>query len=346
MSVLAPRLGGTGISSPGRWSLLFGNQNSTMVQLPIGSSGQFLKVNSSGEPAWSGVSPGSSQWTTDLRGNFIPDFPAKRVADGEKPWKITEEDAQISVVWVDDLSAESPSIPEDICSGGWKVTTTASGSGKYIEFALTLSEHELASDNDVYSAGCFVYQDTSTNTITLELNGASTGSMGTDSASVADSWEPLAVENKSVSASETVVRYRLKVAANSAVFYVALPMFNVGSTVLPFAPNPTVNVSLSTEIINDTTPPTSETDYDCTGDTHPRAVRIGVRCVCVSDSTADRSMIFGSGTVALSNDSSDTVVTFPTVMLDEDGVFQYRGSHSSGYNSFQVIIQHYEMDFF
>lgn len=164
-------------------------------------------------------------------GNLMRNFPALEAVDGATPdwWNVTNDEA------ITNEDAAGEGIPQKHLRV-YKVTMSADGGGAdFIYQDFDEADEGLLDDNVTkVSAGVWVYlksTDTS-GTITLELydvDGA--GSLGTDTTTAEDAWAFLSIEDKTYQDS---MRWRVGHSEHNAVFYICMPMLNVGSRVRPW----------------------------------------------------------------------------------------------------------------
>lgn len=167
--------------------------------------------------------------------NLIRNYPSLENADGAQPdwWEETGSGT------LTEEGANGEGIPEKY-DRVLKFVHSAAASGEYIsqQFrsnsnAFTTDYREKALDDNVTKISCSAWVYTAdAGTLTLELYdvGAS-ASLGTDTTSTTSTWVYLSIENITF---QDQTEYRIYHSANSSTFYVAMPMINVGETVLPW----------------------------------------------------------------------------------------------------------------
>lgn len=270
-----------------------------------------------------------------ISGNLIKNYPSLEGADGLAPewWTsfsctLTEEDA----------TGESISNPKN--ERLLKGVTTAAGGYIYQQFTPAY-ERLLVASNTVVSVGVWVYVVTS-GTVTLELADSSTGAISSDTTTTTGSWVYLEVVNQTIGANDLQVR--LKHSADSATFYVANPVLNTGPAVGGFKPRGVVRREAKSNFYSDDPGGSAAgwQDRDVSSITSENAVYVQLMVGYYNTTSANNYI-----RVRRKGDTGDTIahevirnrdttgyrhINSFTVMLNDQGNFQYSSGANSGDN--------------
>jgi hypothetical protein len=193
-------------------------------------------------------------------GNLLKNFPSLELADAAQPEWWEEQNANITLT-EEDATGEGIA---DKYERVLKCVNGGSGGGVYFYQRLTYADENITDpSNTIISAGVWVYT-ASAGTITLDIQDSAGGSLGTATTTATGSWQWLQVVNKTLGAG-TYVEFRLKHSANSATFYVIMPMLNQGAKVRPWEERRLRFVEKKTNAVLNTDPGASSwADLDLT----------------------------------------------------------------------------------
>jgi hypothetical protein len=276
-----------------------------------GNSGQvFTSQGANAAPAM--ATPAAASGGVDPEktygGNLIRNYPSLESADGAQPEWWEEEDANVTLTEEDATGASIPQKHERVL----KIVNGASGANKYVHQDFDDSDEPTLDDNVTkISAGVWVYQDSgdTTGTVKLELydeDGAA--SLGNDTTSTEDAWTFLKVENVTYQDS---TQFRLSCDTNSATFYAAMPMMNVGEELLPWQARGLVYIEKYSADVYNQNPPESFTDVDFTASTSNITAALCLMCR-MSTSAADGVYLRRNGSSAASGNATMIVTTSST----------------------------------
>jgi hypothetical protein len=142
-----------------------------------------------------------------------------------------------------------------------KCVSSGSGANIYSYQQLGITDHwplELARDKPLAcSAGLWVYQKTTADTLKLRITGDVSGTIGNDSTTATDTWTLLKVENFTIGAGDTSINLEFATGSDSDTFYVAKPMVNVGPQLRPYEAPPVVTAHVAKSGAYDSSNPPS-----------------------------------------------------------------------------------------
>lgn len=247
--------------------LLRGTGAGTFNNLAIGGAGQVLTV-AAGTASWAAAAGAGLAPTSYWGKNLIKNSPGQIVTDGAEPqwW----DDVANATITDEDTVGEGIA---DIHERVFKVVTIANDVYGYQ--TLTFADEELLdAGQTVISLGCWVYC-ANANKASIAINGTNLGLQ--ESAQVpAATWTWLEVENQTLHAADAAIEVRLIVDTGTAYF--TMPMLAPGPESQPWKPRgekyiPTartdqISVNGGTDV--------AWSDTDCTANTDPLAVGIGV----------------------------------------------------------------------
>lgn len=197
--------------------------------------------------------------------NLVKNYPSLEGADGSGPdwWGIYSN----STLTEEDALGEGlhPAPNERIL----KVVTTAVDVGAYQNY-VPANEPALQASSSVVSAGAWVYVVTA-GTLTMRLYDSVTGSLGSATTTTTGGWVYLDILNKTIGANTLYFDF---IHSTSATFYVANPVLNIGSTVIPWRPRGLVFKNSAGGTLLSAGSATSWTDVDATSYTSNLAVLI------------------------------------------------------------------------
>lgn len=274
--------------------------------------------------------------------NHIVNFPVViRESVNPKTWW-DEEDSNIDLTYVTDLSAESPAVVEEHYPDAFRVDVGVSGAGKLVGQQVLLSEHDYLFPGTVISGSVWVYQDTEADVITFELysdagsgafgsesggSGGGTGTLRSVHTDRVGTWELLRISGVTIGASDDYVEFRLSSGSNSDKFYFTLPMLNIGSEAHPFQVNPIMEVQIPSTDVFAAFDPASATynswqSHDLSADVHPLVFAARFRDIFVWSGT-------GSGVLYMRGNHNATGEA-----VAETGCFGSGGQQRGEYLSF------------
>jgi len=272
----------------------------------------------------------SAQVNRFYGGNLIRNYPSLELADGAQPEWWEEEDANVTLT-EEDATGESIAQKHERVL---KVVNGGSGADKYVYQDFdTDDEPSLDESVTEISAGVWVYQKSTdtAGTITLDVydSGASS-SLGTDTTTTQDSWVYLSVEDVVI---EDNTQFRLSHSANSAIFYTAMPMLNIGPGVGSWSERSgRFSSSYSTNVLDTNPSDTNWYDLDFTSVTSPLAymLELSVLVQNVGGGTAAHlrpngsSGALGDGTRIINGEETEASTT--NILTDDAQVIEWAAS--------------------
>lgn len=198
--------------------------------------------------------------------NLIKNYPSIERADGAEPEWWGSTNATLT-----EEGAAGEGLGNSPNRRVLKVVT--SGAGGLINQNLSFVMEALLYDGRPHSAGVWVYVVTA-GTVTLTLAGTG-GTWVQDTTTTTGSWVYLEATNRITSGS-TIAQLRVSHSANSATFYVANPMVNVGAVTMPYKPRGLVYRQYEALLVNGTDPGGANTSVGITGLHNPAIVDLVV----------------------------------------------------------------------
>jgi hypothetical protein len=268
--------------------------------------------------------------------NLVKNYPSFELADGSQPewWEesgsgtLTEEDAT-----GEGIAQKYERVIKFVVSGG-------GGGTDYVYQQYDVSaEPSLDASVSNISAGAWVYV-VSSGVVTMDLRDTVGGSLGTtDATTTTDAWEFLQIENETLGANDLELRFTGD--TNSMIFYIAIPMLNIGPTLQAWRPRALVpRYEVNSDFVNGVDPGggSSFINVDVTSITSPLAVAIQLIALYQNSTTA--SVLYSrrngeaAGTVRANLlvrlVSAVSLVGIKTQLLDDGQIFQYATNAGGG----------------
>jgi hypothetical protein len=270
--------------------------------------------------------------------NQVMNYPSLEKADGAQPewWEV--EDANITLTEEDATGEGITQIHERVL----KAVNGGAGADKYFYQRFVHADQPLWDESvSVMSFGCWVWA-VDAGIITLEVfdNGGAV-SLDTD---VTDEevgeWVWLEVSDTIIGTTSTDIRFSHS--ANSATFYVALPVVNPGGSTMPWAPRDIIRREGFASSVVDAVDPGGGgwTDVDITANTTPLTVMAQIVGRYLNTTADGRAIYLRRKGSAEGNTEAATLLrnvntTRPsfankTVLLDDGQTFQYDSSAIAG----------------